>query len=98
MPTPLLKIGKGERTNKLKCTARLYWLFLGRLDESTTSAAVLVHLKENGIADIRECVELNTRGRNKCFKLAVNKTIKNEVDKEELWPKGVIFRPFRFCN
>jgi len=98
MPTTLSKTGKRERTNKMKLAARLYWLFLGHLDESSTSATVLEHQKGNGITDVRECVELNTRGRNKCFKLAVNETMKNEVDKEELLPEGVIFRPFRFCN
>ena len=40
MPTTLSKKGKGERTNKLKSATRLYWLFLGRLDESITSATV----------------------------------------------------------
>ena len=97
MSTPLSKIGKGERINKLKSTTRLYSLFLGRLDESTTSAAVFEHLKENGIMNVRECVKLNTRGRNKCFKLAVDEAIKNEVDKEELWPKGDSFDPFVFA-
>ena len=98
IPTPLSKTGKEERTNKLKYAAGLCWLFLSRFDESTTSATVLEHLKENGITDVRECVELNTRGRNKCFKMAVNETMKNEVDNEELWPEGIIFRPFRFHN
>ena len=79
----------------MKSAERFYWLFLGRLDESTTSATVLEHLEENGIMDVRECVQLNTRGRNKFFKLTVNETIKNEVDKEELWPEGVIFQHFR---
>ena len=56
---------------------------------------MLEHLKENGISDVRG---LNTRERKKCFKLAVNETMKNEVDKEELRREGVIFRPFRFCK
>lgn len=56
-PSPVSKIGRGGKTSRLKSAAKLYWLFLGRLDERTTAEEITEHLKEKGITDVKECVK-----------------------------------------
>lgn len=72
------------------------WLFIGRFKEGTTARNVIKYLEINGIQGRIECEELESRGRNRAFKLGIPYSYMEEAIKPGFWPQGIIIRRFRF--
>jgi hypothetical protein len=58
----------GPQMGRLKAAPKTAWIYIGRLEESTTKEDIEAFLTDNGIAKIIDCEELQTRGLNKAFK------------------------------
>jgi hypothetical protein len=53
-------------------------------------------MNENGIKGDITCVELNSLGSTKAFKVGIRDEEAEKIDNENFWPKGILIRPFRF--
>jgi hypothetical protein len=72
------------------------WIYIGRLEESTTKEDIEAFLTDNGIVKIIDCEELQTRGLSKAFKIGIPFDQKEVAYNPNLWPTGIVIRPFRF--
>lgn len=88
--------GTKEETGDLQAAIKMAWLFVGRLRDNTTADTLKTYLQKNGITDSIECEELQTRGRNKAFRLGIPYSHLPQVELPEFWPKGVRVGRFQF--
>ena len=72
------------------------WLYIGRLQEETDIQNVIKYLKESRITGEIDCEQLETRGRNRAFKIGFDFDKLEEVNDPDFWPRNVLVRPFRF--
>ncbi|KAJ4446985.1 hypothetical protein ANN_28287 [Periplaneta americana] len=93
---PAPKVGTGPKTNGLKPAIKLKWMFIGRLDDSTTENDIIEYMKDKGIMTVKACHEIRTRGRSKAFKIGMPEEEVDKIDTEDFWPEGITFRPYLF--
>lgn len=90
-------IGTNTRMDEdIQAAQRYAWLFLGRLKEDTTADKVKKYLHKNGIQGNTICEEIESRGRNKAFKLGIPLEYLGEANDPNFWPEGVVVRRYRF--
>ena len=82
-------------TTKIQAGEKMTWRYVGKLEAKTKSRDLQSYLEEGGVNGEVLVEELNTKGRNKAFKIGVPLTETPKVDCSQFWPKGVIIRPFR---
>ena len=74
-----------------------YLIYVGRLNPHTTTEQLREHMHAVGITDIADVLELNQKSNvQKSFCVSVNgANSKDRAFEANLWPVGVIVRPFR---
>mgnify|MGYP003623289658 FL=1 len=87
--------GKDEE-DKLQAAIRTAWIYVGRLKETTTSEILKNYMTKRGIPQIIECQQLDSRSRNKSFKVRIPFQYLETINEPQFWPEGVIVRRFRF--
>lgn len=91
-------IGRKTEDATLKAVDPRSWIFLSRLDPSTTEADVKGYVEGNGIS-VYECVKLDIRSNNiAAFKILVNRGQEGLLLSEDLWPVNTIVRYYRRPN
>lgn len=88
-------IGTKDNT-RMMAAPRKAWLYVGRLHEETRAESIIAHLQEGGIMENVTCEEIDTRGRNKAFKVSFNFDDLEKTKDPYFWPRNVIIRPYRF--
>ncbi|KAJ4430524.1 hypothetical protein ANN_19112 [Periplaneta americana] len=58
---PAPKVGTGPKTDGLKPAIKLKWMFIGRLDDSTTENDIIEYMKDKGIMAVKACHEIRNR-------------------------------------
>lgn len=72
------------------------WLYVGGLHQNTEEEKLLSFLKNNGISGDLECERLETKGRNRAFKLGLPLSELDKVKRSEFWPQGITVRRYNF--
>ena len=87
----------GASENKgLRGAERSAWLFIRKLHSSTTEEELADYLEEKGISGNKTVEDLQSKGPNKAFRLAVPLDFLEQVNEPGFWPKGLIVRRWRF--
>ena len=94
---PESKLGtKSTKNEDIQAAQRYAWLFLGRLKEDTTPDKVKNYLQNNGIQGNLNCEEIESRGRNKAFKIGIPFEYLETVNASDFWPEGVLIKRYLF--
>ena len=73
-------------------------VYVGKLAVNTSCDDLRCHLSDVSIGDVADVVKLNSRNKTKETSFCISFNTSSELDKvfqAEIWPAGVIVRPFR---
>ena len=73
-------------------------VYVGKLAVNTSCDDLRCHLSDVNIGDVADVVKLNSRNKTKETSFCISFNTSSELDKvfqAEIWPAGVIVRPFR---
>lgn len=90
--------GTGSVQDDFSAADRKFWMYIGNVKNTVSKENIVSFLdsKEEAHINTFECEELKTLGKNKSFKVGVTADLKNKVFENEFWPKGIIYRPYKF--
>ncbi|PSN44343.1 hypothetical protein C0J52_11115 [Blattella germanica] len=86
---------KTDNTAILKAGPRKAWLYVGKLNSSTTEEDVKEYLHKQGIHNV-ECELLKTVGHLKAFQVGIPLAEHDRVHQADFWPEGVYVRQYIF--
>lgn len=72
------------------------WLFVGGLHHNTQEDALINYIKRNGVEGEIQCERLDTRGRNRAFKVGIPLSYISSVKTPDFWPQGVTVKRYSF--
>lgn len=90
------RITGNKPDNSLRAAERIGWLYVGKLHSATTSEELRNYLTRNGVQEVRECIQLETKGTNKAFRVGIPFADLNRVNLPDFWPKDVLVRQYLF--
>jgi hypothetical protein len=91
-------IGINNCAGEIQAAEQRAWLFVGKLEKSTTAENIIAYMSKRGIPGNIECDELKIIGDKKAFKVGITYTSFNSVSKPEFWPTGILMRSFRLSR
>jgi hypothetical protein len=91
-------IGINNCAGEIQAAEQRAWLYVGKLEKSTTAENVIAYMSKRGIPGNIECDELKTIGDKKAFKVGITYTSLNSVSKPEFWPTGILMGRFRLSR
>ena len=92
-------IGTKQNNERLKAVSRTKVLYIGRLEEKTTTEDIKIHIKEELDVEIIKCYKLNCSMR-KCssFKVIIDASDVNKLMSDQAWPMGTIVHEYIYRN
>lgn len=96
MPKPTLKKGSGGSSSTLKAAPKgRNWVWVGNLAKSTTPDQIVSHLLKLRPQTDFLAFDLKSKSLKKSFKVGSGDLSIDDLQSPDLWPDGVLIRPFR---
>ncbi|KAJ4426308.1 hypothetical protein ANN_27122 [Periplaneta americana] len=80
----------------LKPAEHKMWLYVGKLHPETSSEDLTCFIKANEIREEIECEQLETKGKNRAFRVGIPLKYNDKINAPEAWPEGVLVRRYIF--